>query len=297
MADQAISFVADSGYFDHARYFLVNCRRQGGWAGDFCMLSPQSCDTSDFERRGIDVFRVPDEAWSFLTKFWIFDPYFRKWEHVLCCDLDVMVQGPLQKVFDGLAPRTPKILCDMEDKPILMGFQTWDDHFDEHPDRYAELAAQYPHINSRMFNMAFVFYQPDSIEDDMRQKLLDVHEQYADLNPTMADQMIVNLHLYDRMEEAGKDYWTFMGHDWPCNRVSSDYRGWTGNEEPVLLHYTRWMAPWIVKYPPDEAAAKPLRELGLPEETGGYQNHRLGRVCHDLYAECLAAFDEEFPVL
>lgn len=291
MSKQVISFVADGNYLDHAKSVMVNCRRQGGWVGDFCMITLGEYG-SDFESRGIHVLRIPDGDWDFMVKFHIFSEYFHRWDQALCIDLDIMVQGELQKVFDGLTPRLPSILCAMEDSSTLDGLKHWDkesgDGPDAHPQVYQEIERRFPHVTKRMFNMAFIFYRPCSMPLDTMDKLRALHTEFEEANPSNADQMLVNLLLYDRMEEAGKDYVCFMGLDYPENRVPSEYRGWRGDEEPVLLHYTRWHAPWVVK-----------KMCGSPEpniEPGGYRNHRLGRLCHELYAENLAAFDEEFPV-
>ena len=288
MGTQVISFVADDGYMNHAKSVLVNCRRQGNWQGDFCMIAPEACDTSDMESRGLDVLRVPGADWSFMMKFWAFTPYFRKWKQALCIDLDIMVQGDLQRVFDGLTPRLPAILCTLEDGPTIGGLEYWDRMNGAgraaHTEVYDAILKKYPHVTERMFNMSFIFYDPSSIPLDMRDQLLAVHEEFKEANPSKADQMIVNLHMYDRLEEVTKEFFCFFGFDYPENQhVISEFRGWKGDEEPVLLHYCRWMAPWIVK------------QL-LDPEMGGYRNHRLGRICHELYAENLAAFNEEFPV-
>ncbi len=149
---------------------------------------------------------------------------------------------------------------------------------------YADLPRRFPHVTKRMFNAAFIFYAPASLPLDIREQLLALNEEFKAINPTNADQMLLNLLLYDRMEEAGKDCITFFGNDDPGGRVASEYRGWRGDEIPAVLHYTRWHAPWVEK-------------RLLNPETGGYRNHRLGRICHELYAENLAAFEEVFPIV
>ena len=287
LSSQVISFVADDNYLDHARSVLVNCRRQGEWTGDFCMISPAGCN-SDFESRGIHVLRVPDQTWDFMVKFNIFTPYFHQWDQAFCIDLDIMVQGPLQKIFDGLTPRLPKILCTLEDGPILGGLKHWDkaagEGPDTHPEVYEEIERRFPHVTQRMFNMAFIFYSPASMPSETIADLRALHEEFQKANPSNADQMLVNLLLYDRLEEAGKDYFCFFGCDEPSNRVRSDYRGWRGDEFPALVHFTRWHSQWI---------EKPL----LDPPMGGYYNERLSRISHELYLENLAAFNAEFPIL
>lgn len=284
MSDQVITFVADANYLNHAKSFMVNCRRQGGWKADFCMIAPGVQDTSDLQRRGIFVCPVPGEQWDFTVKFWAFTPFFHRWKMAFCSDLDVMVQGPLQKLFDGMGPRLPKIMADLEDGPTLGAIKYWDPKAEEHPEVFEEIARRFPHVvKERMFNAAFIFYQPDSFSDDILDQLRALNEEFKVANPTNADQMLLNLLLYDRMELAGKDYFCFFGMDYPQNRIPSEFRRWRGDEEPVVLHFTRWQAPWI---------EKPLTD----PEMGGYRCHRLGRICHELYAENLAAFETEFPI-
>jgi len=288
MSDQVISFVADNAYANHAKSIMVNCRRQGGWTGDFCMISPDSFDTSDFERRGVNVLHIPGDKWDFTTKFWFYSPFFRRWKTMLATDLDIMVQGPLQKVFDELSQRLPKILMDLEDGSTIDGLKQWDPLAAEHETRYSELLDRFPHASKRMFNTAFALFSPESIPEDTMQRAIDIQNEFVDIDPSKADQMVLNLLLYDRMELAGKDYVCFFGCDYPENQIASEYRQWRGDEEPAILHYTRWFAPWVVK----EICHSPEPNT----EPGAYRNHRLGRICHELYAENLAAFDETFPV-
>jgi hypothetical protein len=137
-----------------------------------------------------------------------------------------------------------------------------------------------------MFNASFIFYTPASIPPETKDELYAVHEEFKAINPSNADQMIINLHLFDRLRWASKRCSCFFGCDYPENRVASESRRWDGTEVPAIIHYTRWHAPWIVKVICDDG-----------NEMGGYRNHRLGRICHELYAENLAAFDTEFPVI
>lgn len=281
MSKQVISFVTDNNYLNHAKAFMVNCKRQGNWRGDFCAITPPGVN---LQNRGIHILEVSETEWNFMVKFWAFTPYFQRWDQALCIDLDVLVQGDLHAMFDRLAVRLPKILCDHDDGSILRGLQHWDKEWESHPEVYARMTTRYPHIHSRMFNAAFIYYAPVSIPSDTREQLLAVNEEFKEANPTNADQMLFNLLLYDRLEIAGKNAVCFFGHDYPENRVASESRGWDGTEVPTVLHYTRWHAPWIRK-----------RILPNGDEMGGYQIHRLGCVCHKLYAENLAAFDKEFP--
>ncbi len=284
MSNQVITFVTDDNYLDHAKAFMVNCRRQGNWRGDFCAICPVTPGCLELQNHGVTVFQVPESEWNFMVKFWTFDPYFRRWEHALCIDLDVLVQDDIQKMFDRLSKTLPEsISCDHDDGSILRGLQHWDEKWESHSESYSRLERKFPCVNSQMFNAAFIFYSPSSIPSDTRDQLLAINAEFREINPTDADQMLFNLLFYDRLRIAGKDAVCFFGHDYPENRVPSESRGWKGDEIPAILHYTRWHAPWIVKCICDDG-----------NEMGGYRNHRLGRICHELYAENLAAFESEF---
>jgi lipopolysaccharide biosynthesis glycosyltransferase len=238
------------------------------------------CATSDIERRGIHVLHVPDASWDFLVKFHAFTPFFRRWKQSLCLDLDIVVQGPLQKIFDGLGPRLPAILGDLEDGSILGGLKQFDPKANEHAIIYEDIERRFPYVTQRMMNAGFLFYDPASMPDDTIDRLRALANEFAVINPQNADQMLLNLLLYQRMELAGKDYVCFFGCDYECNRVFSEFRKWRGDEVPVILHYTRWHAPWIKK----------------TRDAGGYEVFRLGRIARELYLENLAAFEQEFPI-
>jgi hypothetical protein len=292
-----ISFVADAAYMPHAKSFMVNCRRQGSYRGDFCHIAPADTDTTDFERRGINVFRVPDGRWSYLVKFWAFAPYFRRWRRALAIDLDVLVQGPLEPLFVTMGARLPKIQADLEDGTIIGGLRQWDPQRDQHEAVFQAIERRFPHVNQRMFNAAFLFYDPSTIPDGTIEQLQTLADEFKVINPAAADQMVLNLLLWPQMELAGKDWICFMGMDYPCNRIPSDFRRWRGDEAPAILHYTGGHAPWIFKRALSPAEQQQLIAIGCLPEMGGYMNHRLGRVCHELYAENLAAFEQEFPIL
>lgn len=296
MSTQVITFVANSAYLPHAKSFMVNARRQGGWTGDFCMIAPGDQDCSDLERRGIFVYRVPGVNWSYLVKFQAFAPYFRRWKQALAIDLDVLVQGPLQPMFDALGARLPKIQADLEDGPIIGGLRLWDPQRDEHEAIFQDIERRFPHVKERMFNAAFLFYEPSAMPDDTIDRLQALADEFKAINPAAADQMVLNLLLWPQMELAGKDWICFFGCDRPQNRVPSEFRKWRGDEHPTIVHYCGAHAPWVVKRALEPHEKQQLIAIGCEQEMGGYSNDRLGVVCHELYARNLAAFDQEFPV-
>lgn len=280
MSENVIIIVADDNYLPHAKSLMVNCRRQGGWQGDFCIVMPQDADATQIESRGIRIYRVPDKG--FMAKFWIFSDFFRKWSNAIYLDCDILIQGALSRLLDALRHRRKPIIAALEDGPALLGWKHWDKKTEEHKALYEELDKLFPHIHERMMNTAVLLFQPEEIPADTVKTLGDLQGQYAAANPVDeggTDQQIIHLLLYPLVQEVPDKLFCFWGSDEPQSRVESHFRRWIGNEEPVLLHYCRWYAPWIVKTPDQEA----------------YKILRLDRVCHELYAENLTAFEQEFP--
>lgn len=280
MSEQVVIFVADAAYLSHVKAAMVGCVRQGSWRGDFCLVVPQALDVSDFVRRGIRVLPVPDSG--FAAKFWIFSDFFCQWSACLYLDCDILVQGRLSLVFDQLTQNTATIIAGLEDVSSVQSWQVWDREHEQHREVYAQIESEFPWVYERMFNTSAILFTPQAIETETVQRLRVLQERFAVANPIGyggTDQQIINLLLHNQMIEVRDKLFCYWGSDEPQSRVLSGYRGWTGQEVPVVLHYTRWYAPWVPKEPGADA----------------YEIRRLSRVCHELYAENLAAFHQEFP--
>lgn len=287
MSDSAIVLVADAKYSEHAKSLMVNCRIEGQWGGDIVLIAPEEFAATDFANRGIPIFHVPDVG--FLTKFWLFGDALRRWGQVLFLDCDVIVQGSLQRAFDALTatellPADGKpILADLEDTTAEQSWKVWDKEADDHPAVYTELRREYPWMSLRVWNTAFLLFEPASIPRGTVETLKATQEKYKIANDPAkggTDQQVIHLILHERMREKPDKLFGWWGHDEPQCRVYSEFRHWRGDEVPIALHYGRWYAPWIPKEP----------------GVDGYRNLRLGSVpCLDIYRRNLARFEELFP--
>jgi len=281
MSDNVLILVADDNYVPHAQALMVGCAREGGWDGDYCIIMPEGCDGTDFEKRGIYVLHVPDKG--FLAKFHIFSPYFRKWSSAFYLDCDILIQGPIQRAFEQLERTGTDIICDKEDTPAIMSWEIWDKKHTEHQALYDEMQADFPSLCEPIWNTAWVLFKPAAIETDMVDKLHALQTRFAVCNPIEeggTDQQIIDLLLHNRITHVQEKLFCYWGHDEPQSRVLSRFRGWTGDETPIMLHYCRWYAPWVKK---DKTA-------------DAYLNRRLKRSCYDIYTENLNSFEEVFPV-
>lgn len=287
MSENVILIVADDNFLPHAKSLMVNCRREGGWDGDFALIVPNNTDTRAVEGRGIHILRVP--ARGFLTKFHIFSEYFRKWSAALYLDCDVIVLSDLSPLIQQLADYESlddghkPIIADAEDAPAWMVFERAAHGLpSERHGTFMQLVQEYQCVLEQFWNTSILLFDPRSIPAGTPERLQAVQDKYQLINNQEeegTDQQIIHIVLYDHIRKVKRKLFCFWGLDEENARVASDTRGWTGDEIPIILHYARWHTPWIVKTP----------------EMDAYRNGRLDRVCHELYAENLAAFEEVFP--
>jgi hypothetical protein len=279
----AVVLVADQAYLDHAKHVLVNCKREGGWGGEFVLIVSDTTDTAEIDGRGIHIIRVPHHG--FLMKFYLFGNLLNRWARVIYMDCDVVVIGQITVLLDDLES-TPAgtILAQQEDGPAIGVFERNCKRESDHA-LLRELENNFPCIKKRFWNTSCLVYRPTSIPSDTVDRLFEIQETYHDTNDPATggtDQQMIHLLLYSRFVEFPEKRVCYWGLDDPQNRVFSEFRGWTGDEIPVILHYCRWYAPWLVKtenmaaYTTDRIGGKPLRSF---------------------YLENLDAFGEVFPVL
>ncbi len=284
MADSVILLVGSEGYLPHAKALFVNCVLQGEWKGDFCFMCDSSCDTSSIENRNIAIHKTEETSWTNAIKFRIFSQHFSTWNYLLYLDCDILIQGDLNHCCEQMQPRLPKILCDSSSQASIL--DDWK-HFgklagaepESHPEAYQRLRERFPHIDSPILASSTMFFSPGDIPENAVDDLFAVQADFVDINPGCYDQQVMNLTLYDRMEAMTKYRCSWFAFDDPGNRVACPERHWLGDENPEIIHYWGMYAPWIVKTP----------------DAGAAHNHRLDRVCHELYAENLEAFERIFP--
>ncbi len=291
MTTQVIVFVADEQYIPHYKALAVNCRTEGQYGGDICFIVPEGTPTADLTQRGFRVLVTTDTG--FMAKFNVFDRWFKGWDQALFMDADVIVQRPLQPLFDQLtnwpmeSPNRRRILAMREDVPVFMGWQIWDKEWQSHTELYEEMGQRFPFVNAslnsdKMWNTAVLLYEPASIPEDTVDKLKALQEEYFVCNDPEkggTDEPIIDLLLHNHFAQIGEKGWCHWGLDNHNARVPSLSRGWRGDEVPVILHFTRFYAMWLEK------------EL----TADAYMSHRLGRPYREIYEENLAAFNETFP--
>lgn len=291
MLNKVLVFVADEKYVEHYKSLAVNCRNEGRYDGDILWICPDTKEpwVEDLVQRGFRILPVPDKG--FMAKFNIFHPSLREWDQALYIDADVIVQRPLQPLFDQLTAwpkettRRRRIIANREEVPVFMGWQIWDKEWQSHTEVYESMRDRFPHVFStdKMWSTATLLYEPASIPDGTVDKLRALQDEFIVCNDPAkggTDEQIIDLLLHYHMAQVAEKGWCYWGLDEDNARVPSIARGWRGDEIPVILHYTRWYAQFVKKAP----------------EADAYMIPRLNRIALEFYNDNLAKFDETFPL-
>lgn len=273
-----ITLVADEAYLPHVKSVMVNCRREGEWAGDFCLILPPEVDPTYFRQRGIYV--LPNSEPKHFRKFAIFDPFFNeqipnergnpdyRWQVVLYLDADVLVQRPLEPLLHEV--NWGGILADREMFTLEHAFTHWAKEEVKDPAYRRDmqwLRSNYD-LSQFQYNTGIMVFNPRTIPPDTPQKLLSLQQRLAPVNThvkTGTDQPILNLFFSNRFQPVRSDLFCYWQSAW---------------DKTIVIHYCSGYAGWIKKGPTQNA----------------YWNTRLSKVAHDMYLENLNDFEQVFPL-
>ena len=90
-------FVAltDKNFLEHFKSLYYSAIKIGKWDGDFVVIVPES-DKGEFDEKdfkGVKFFygdTLEGEPRPHYYKYYLFDDYFKQWDWIFYCDLDVL---------------------------------------------------------------------------------------------------------------------------------------------------------------------------------------------------------------
>ena len=266
MLNSVIVLAASPEYTPHAKAMMVNCRRQGEWKGDFCVIRPLETAQDDFEQRGIRVLRDGEE--TCYRKFALFDPFFKQWDLLLYLDCDMLVQSPLEPLTHEAEWGT--IQADREPFDLMHAFTFFakpdDLKSDSVLDAFRQLWGSHD-PRRKQFNTGALLFHPSTMPANTREELRLTRDRLNAANSHCfrgSDQPIINLVLAEQFRKLRSDLVCYWKMAW---------------DQTVVVHTCADYAPWINKKSNMEA----------------YLNEKLNRPYYDIYQENLAAFETEFP--
>ena len=248
--DNVLVTLADSNYIDQAKQLFSSVYLNAGWDGDYLLLAhniPEEKLTW-FRDKGIYVYECRplesgndrncgNHAPTILSKFYIFDVYFKKWKKVVYLDADIIVVGSFVELnsFSSFYARPDyggKLLRDqiihrLDSHDLVALKRSLEDRYD---------------INSTSFNAGVLVMNTDIIQADSFRKICVLWKEYGSLS-LFGDQLITNLFVYGKWKPLPNRFNCYMPI---CSRSKSFFKD---NLDVIIFHFIGVKKVWQVKNP------------------------------------------------
>lgn len=198
--------LADENYLDSAKQLLSSVYYNSGWRGDYLLLAQ---DVSDerlnwFKKRGIlikkciplEVERIRTELKVRVSKYHLFTSYFKKWDHVIFLDADIMVRASIDELLKvkhiGAIPDLGYIMLKTQFGP--------DNSVSKSRNRkvYKKIKKKY-NLEKLAYNTGVISFNTDIIKANTFDELVRFTKEYG-LISHYGDQGILNLFFYGKWE-------------------------------------------------------------------------------------------------
>ncbi len=216
--------LADEKYLPMVTPLENGAKNIGEWDGDFVTINSNS------------------EFWKPLQgnpsihfyKIFLFHEYFKQWDWIFYCDLDVMFTGKIELNLDD---RNPNFIY-VNDDDLTFGEQ-----FESVPPtlRFRE--------DERAFQNCFNLFNSKLIDENYFEKLLNdfkMFEEYT--HPLNKEQGIFNNVFFGKWKELG-DKWVnrcpvLNEVDWDITALKNGYHDDTDYTDKTAVHFFQFFPPW-----------------------------------------------------
>lgn len=189
--------LADSRYIEQAKQLFSSVYWNAGWDGDYMLLAHEipDEDLKWFSNKGIIVRKCKplyhgpmgdgNYSISVVDKFYLFTEEFKKWEHVVFLDSDIIVRSSIAKMTKTKAFSSPQI--------YKRNFKA---HFFKIDCEEREMVEKEYNLKRSAFNSGVFSFNTDIIKEDTFTKIMSVFNKYACISN--GDDSILNLFFYDQ---------------------------------------------------------------------------------------------------
>ena len=215
--------VANKKFLPYVKPLESQMRKLGKWDGDFFTIQE---NTEFIEDRSIPIH---------FYKMYLFHDYFKKYDWIFYCDLDVMV---LDKVNLNLESRDKNFIYANHDE------MTIGEQFE--PSCPPDLKSI---SDLKAFQSCYLLFNRKLIEDNnFFEELKTQYEKYKDYTHRLnKDQGILNSVLKDCWRELGSEFVNscpvLNEVDWDLNKLK-DYFDDSNYENSQMVHFFQFFPPW-----------------------------------------------------
>jgi lipopolysaccharide biosynthesis glycosyltransferase len=255
--------LANKKFIEYSKSLFHSAKVDGKWDGDFVLIVPEedrdTFNEKEFTDRGVEIFfgkTLPGKPKPHYYKYYLWTEYFKKWDWIFYCDIDVLFFNEIDFDLDN---RQKDILYtnDCNGTKLNIQFEYRDHKVEEFDDyqleKYNWITENY--LNLPSFQSCFMLFHKDLIQDDTFDNLIKLHNEYyvyydLVLSGLTEEQSILNVEFLGRWKELGDKFlnaypradelkWEFdkMGEAFEDDR---DYK----KDGLMAIHFYQFFQPW-----------------------------------------------------
>tara|TARA_B100000686_G_scaffold192468_1_gene199157 strand:+ start:3465 stop:4205 length:741 start_codon:yes stop_codon:yes gene_type:complete len=224
--------LSDENFLQYVQPLETCVREVGKWDGDFV------CITKDSEF----VDELPYNPDIHFYKMYLFHEYFKQWDWIFFCDLDVLFFNEIDFDLDN---KQKDILYANIDRTEFRG------HFNFNNKTHPHLLNQIDSFpSSKAFQTCFMLFNKRLIEENYYNKLLECYKKYYPVRKTdWWDQSVFNLTFFEKWKPLGKmfinDNPVLRDVSWDYEKLKDGYFDKHDYGDITALHFYVKFAPWL----------------------------------------------------
>ena len=253
--------LADKNFLEHFKSLYYSAIKIGKWDGDFVVIVPES-DKGEFDEKdfkGVKFFygdTLEGEPRPHYYKYYLFDDYFKQWDWIFYCDLDVLFFNEID--FDLKNKKKDVMYAnDCNYSPMCYQFEHRPDErkkFNKKQmERYEWMRENW--MSTPSFQTCFMLFHKDLITKDRFNNFLKLHKEwYIDLDLCIhgltEEQSIINVEFLDNWESLGDDWRNVYERanelDWEYDEIIKPYFDENDYESEGVIaqHFYQFFQPW-----------------------------------------------------
>jgi hypothetical protein len=235
----------------------------GKWDGDFVLIMPESdkgeFDEKEFTDKGVKFFygeTLPGNPRPHYYKYYMWTEYFKKWDWIFYCDLDVIFFNEIDL---DLNNRKKDVMYanDSNYTPLCYQFEYREPQLEKFNKKqlkkYDWMRENWMSVPS--FQTCFMLFHSDMVSEVIFEELIELHnEYYIDLDLVIHDlleeQAIINVKFIEKWEELGNKWLNVYERanelEWEYEELIKPYYDENEYKEDGVIaqHFYQFFQPW-----------------------------------------------------
>jgi lipopolysaccharide biosynthesis glycosyltransferase len=255
--------LANKKFIEYSKSLFHSAKVDGKWDGDFVLIVPEedrdTFDEKEFTDRGVEIFfgkTLPGKPKPHYYKYYLWTEYFKKWDWIFYCDIDVLFFNEIDFDLDN---RQKDILYtnDCNGTKLNIQFEYRDHKVEEFDDdqleKYNWITENY--LNLPSFQSCFMLFHKDLIQDNTFDNLIKLHNEYyvyydLVLSGLTEEQSILNVEFIGRWKEIGDKFLNAYPRadelEWEFDKMGEPYKDERDYKSDgiISLHFYQFFQPW-----------------------------------------------------